>query len=77
MCYTCTVERFGEYILEQYVSVRAELIVGEAGAFVGRRSNYSAKLRPRFAYQWPNSVKMYTYQFEKNTMRFKSYEHFH
>ena len=57
-----TVERFGEYILEQSVSVRVvtELIVGEAGQFLerlGRQSNFSAKLRLHFAYQWPVMLK--------------------
>ena len=56
-CYTGVVESIDEYILEQSVSVRAvpELIMGEAG----RQSNFSAKPRPRFAYQWPDNVKMY------------------
>ena len=51
-------ERFGGYILKQYISVRAvlEIIVGEAAApdyFFGRASSTF------FAYQWPNNVKMY------------------
>ena len=48
---------FDGYVLDQSVSVRAvpELIVGEAG----RRSTFSAKLCPRFAYQWSDSVKMF------------------
>ena len=46
-------------VLEQSVSVRAvpELIVGEGGG--GRQSNFSARPRPRFAYRWPDNVKMY------------------
>ena len=52
-CYTGTIERFCQYILEQSAAVRAvsELFVGETGA----TSNILAKLRPRFAYQWPDS----------------------
>ena len=46
------------YVLEQSVSVRdvPELFVGEAE----RRSNFSAKIHPRFAYHWPDNVKIYT-----------------
>ena len=54
-CYTGTVERFGEYILEQSVLVRAlpELIVDEAGW----RSNFIAKLRPRFVFSGQTMLK--------------------
>ena len=49
--------RFLAGILEQSVSVRAvlELFVLEAGAAV----EYFGKPRPRFSYQWPDSVKIY------------------
>ena len=44
-------------LLKQSVSARAvpEFIAGEAG----RQSNFSVNLRPRFAHQWPDKVKMY------------------
>ena len=50
-CYTGMVERFGEYIAKQSVAVRSvpELIGGGG----------SEKLRVRFAYRWPDNVKMY------------------
>ena len=50
-------------VLVQSVSVRAvpELIVGGGGGVGGggRQSNFSARPRPRFAYRWPDNVKMY------------------
>ena len=47
-------------ILEQSVSVRAvpELSVEEAGL----QSIFSTKPRPRFAYQWPDNIKVYHIQ---------------
>ena len=52
ICYTCTVERFGEYILEESVSARTvpELIVG-VGAIVGEAVELFSKTSSPFCIQ--------------------------
>ena len=52
---TCTVKDIGEYILEQSASFRAMGV----GMGRGLQTIFSAKPRLRFAYQWPDIIKMY------------------